>query len=72
MGYPIQDGDNIPEWLAAVVYNGYVAQYGNQQSYETIRERGGFGKSEVVWCLNCLGIKRIEHATAALKKESST
>jgi len=29
MEYPIQDGDNIPEWLAKVVHRGYVARYGD-------------------------------------------
>ncbi len=67
MGYPIQDGEDIPEWLAKLVYRGYVNEYGDQQSYERIRERGGFGKEEVIWLLNCLDIGTIEEAMLALK-----
>lgn len=52
MSYPIQDGDNIPEWFAKVVYRGYVEIYGDNQSYERMRERGGFGKAEVIWLLS--------------------
>jgi hypothetical protein len=48
MSYPIQDDEDIPEWLAKVVYEEYVKRYGKQQSFERIRERGGFGKIEVI------------------------
>ena len=51
-GFPIQDGENIPEWLAKVVYAGYCKSYGTEQSYERLRERGGFGMLEVIWCLH--------------------
>ena len=67
MSYPIQDGENIPEWLARVVYKGYVSRYGSEQSYERLRERGGFGIGEVVWLLNCLNIKTIGDAERILK-----
>ena len=65
MSYPIQDGENIPEWLAKFVYRGYVNKYGNQQSYERIKERGGFGRAEVIWLLRYgikMGIDEIEQA----------
>lgn len=65
--YPIQDGEDIPEWLAKLVYRGYVNTYGDQQSYERMRERGGFDKAEVIWFLNCLDIKTVEDAVRALK-----
>lgn len=66
-GYPIQDGENIPEWLAKLVYQGYVNAYGNIQSYERIRERGGFGKAEVLRCLNRLDIRTDESVVLLLK-----
>jgi len=65
--YPIQDDEDIPEWLAKLVYQGYVNRYGDQQSYERMRERGGFGKEEVIWLLNCLDIETIKDAVQALK-----
>ena len=67
MGYPIQGSEEIPEWLAEIVYQGYINRYGSEQSYERIRERGGFGQVEVIWLLNCLNIKTIEDAEQALK-----
>ncbi len=71
MSYPIQDGENIPEWLAKIVYRAYVNQYGNDQSYERMRERGGFGKAEVLWLLsrNC-EVMTIEEAEHILKDNS--
>jgi hypothetical protein len=67
MSYPIQDGEDIPEWLAKLVYQGYVNRYGNEQSYERMRERGGFGIQETVWLLNSLNIKTIGDAASILK-----
>ena len=52
MSFPIQDGENIPEWLAEIVYRAYTHKYGDEQSYERMRERGGFGKAEVMWLLS--------------------
>lgn len=69
MSYPIQGGENIPEWLAKLVYQGYVSRYGDMQSYENIRHRGGFGKEEVLWLLNCLHIKTTDDAERVLKGE---
>ncbi len=64
MSYPIQDGENIPEWLAKLVYRGYVNKYGDQQSYERMREHGGFGMAEAVWLLGFidLNLREIEQA----------
>lgn len=50
-GYKIQDGENIPEWLAKIAYRVYAEKYGNSQSYERLEERGGFGKDEVLWLI---------------------
>lgn len=69
MGYPIQDGENIPEWLAKLVYQGYVNVYGNTQSYERIRERGGFGKAEVLQLLNRLDIRTKESVVLLLQEK---
>ena len=66
--YPIQDDDNIPEWLARLVYKAYANKYGKQQSYERIRERGGFGKAEVVWLLSLLNTRTIEDAIRIVKE----
>ena len=70
MSYPIQDDENIPEWLAQLVYRGYVCKFGNDQSYERIRERGGFGKAEVIWLLSeTCEVKTIKEAEQILKDE---
>ena len=53
--YPIQDASNIPIWLAKIVYAQYVKRYGDQQSFERIRERAGFGMIETVVLLSTLG-----------------
>lgn len=50
--FPIQDAENIPEWLAQIVYKLYRDRYGDQQSYERIRERGGFGAEEILYYLS--------------------
>ena len=71
MSYPIQDGDNIPEWLAKMVYKAYTNKYGTQQSYERMRERGGFGKAEVIMLLaqNQIPIMCPQEAVRLLKEE---
>lgn len=66
-GYPIQDGENIPEWLAKIVYRVYNNKYQNGQSYERIKERGGFGKAEFLWLLSILDIRTILEAEKVLK-----
>lgn len=45
--FPMLDGPAIPWWLAEIVYEGYVALYGDSQSLERLAERGGFGWGEV-------------------------
>lgn len=67
--YPIQDGDNIPEWLAMVVYRVYKNKYGSQQSFERIKERGGFGRVEVIWLLGISGVATIKDAKMILFHE---
>jgi hypothetical protein len=67
--FPIQDGDDIPNWLAKLVYKGYVNAYGNIQSYERIRERGGFGKTEVLRLLNRLDIRTEENIVLLLQEK---
>jgi len=47
-------------WLARLVYKGYSSRHGTEQSLETIIERGGFGKGEVVVCLTWLGLDDFE------------
>ena len=46
--FPIQDAESIPLWLAEKVHEGYVKLYGDTQSLERIRQRGGFYRHEVV------------------------
>lgn len=38
---------SVPEDLARTAYAGYSKAYGTQQSFERLRERGGFGPSEM-------------------------
>lgn len=45
--FPVQDGDDISWELAEKVHKGYVMLYGDIQSLERIRQRGGWGKTEV-------------------------
>ena len=45
--FPMQDGPNIPWWLAEIVYKAYSRLFGNSQSLERLAERGGFGWAEV-------------------------
>jgi len=71
IGYPVQDAENIPEWLARMVYQGYVAKYGKDQSYERIRERGGFGRAEVVWYLRFTGHESMAGIERTLKVHES-
>jgi len=51
--FPVQgdvahDPSTIPVWLAEIVYEGYANRYGHRQSLDTVGERGGFGRDEVV------------------------
>ena len=45
--FPMQEGPNIPWWLAEIVYKAYSRLYGDSQSLKRLAERGGFGWSEV-------------------------
>ena len=45
--FPMQDGPPIPWSLAKIIYAGYSALFGTNQSLERLAERGGFGWSEV-------------------------
>ena len=45
--FPMLDGPNIPLELAEQIYKKYSKKYGTDQSLERIKERGGFGWSEV-------------------------
>ncbi len=38
----------IPWWLAKVAYEEYQRRYPNLQSLETLTERGGFGREELL------------------------
>ena len=43
---------SIPWWLAEVAYREYAKKFGKAQSLERLAERGGFGRSELVWLLS--------------------
>ncbi len=45
-------GCTIPWWLAEVAYKEYVNKFGDTQSLERLAERGGFGRSKLVWLLS--------------------
>jgi len=38
----------IPWWLAEEAYKHYSKLYGNSQSIERLRDRGGFGRDELL------------------------
>lgn len=45
--FPMQNGPKIPWSLAEVLYAGYSACYGTDQSLDRIAQRGGFGWDEI-------------------------
>jgi regulator of replication initiation timing len=45
--FPMQNGPNITQGVAEVIYAQYSRLYGIGQSFERIAERGGFGWHEV-------------------------
>jgi len=45
--FPMQDGPDIPFYLAEHIYQAYSAVYGTSQSLKRIGERGGFAWSEI-------------------------
>lgn len=52
-------GGQIPRVVAEEAYKEYAAQYGNEQSFERLCERGGFGAEELAILLY-ERIKRLE------------
>lgn len=58
--FPIQDGPEISRELAKQVYEGYVIEHGDVQTFERIEERGGFGQWEVKHYLQVALDKAIE------------
>lgn len=65
-GFPIQAegiGSNraqqtfIPWWLAEVAYKEYTRRYGNRQTLKRLKERGGFGRAEL---LDLLGYQQTD------------
>lgn len=45
--FPMQGGPPIPWSLAELLYVGYVALFGKDQTLERLAERGGFGWGEI-------------------------
>lgn len=50
--FPIQDAPNVPKELAKIAYQTYVKFYGDDQAFDTIIMRGGFGWQEFACLLN--------------------
>ncbi len=46
--YPVQGGGLVPEWLVREAYAEYERIFSTGQSFETIQERGGFGRDELL------------------------
>lgn len=65
--FPMQRGPSIPWKLAELLYVGYSAQYGTQQSLERLAERGGFSWREIDYMWEKVKLFRpaIEKAQAA-------
>jgi len=55
--FNMQDGPNIPWYVAEQIYEMYSELYGSSQSLERLNERGGFTWDEV------------SHFTKALKRK---
>ena len=47
--FPMQDGPNIPVFLAEQIYEVYRSLYGDGQGLQVIASRGGFGWDEVAY-----------------------
>ena len=56
----------IPNRLARVVYSQYCREFGNDQSFERLRERGGFGVHEVALLMS----RRIAYLESVLTQHS--
>jgi hypothetical protein len=63
MSDALNEGINIPERIQKLVYKMYVKEYGNKQSLERIRDRGGFGIQEIIDFLD----KALESWTEVLR-----
>jgi len=48
LGEPV---GHIPWWLAELAYKSYSKQYGTRQSLQRLYERGGFGRTELMYLL---------------------
>ena len=62
--FPMQGGPRIPWWLAEVIYAGYSAVEGTNQSLERMAERGGFGWAEVEFYWTGIGPSKRIGSTA--------
>lgn len=60
--FPMQRGPSIPWALAEIIYAGYSAMYGTQQSLERLAARGGFSWREVEVMYNDTADSRGRHA----------
>lgn len=58
---PLQEGKigRIPKEFATEAYKEYAAQFGSEQTFERLHERGGFGEYELIHLLYHR-IKRLE------------
>ena len=72
--FPMMDGPPIPWQLAEVIYSGYSALYGTDQSLDRIAERGGFGWGEIVlwWNTPHPRGKQFREALAAAQEGGQT
>ncbi len=46
--FPIQQGGEVPWWLAEIAYEYYASQFGREQSLQRLADRRGFGREELV------------------------
>ena len=71
--FPMQNGPSIPWSLAELLYVGYSAQYGTDQSLERLAQRGGFGWAEIQLWWTDRNVRRFRSAIeAALTQPTST
>lgn len=74
---PSQPG-HIPLKIAEEAYKEYAAQYGTQQSFERLNERGGFSTDEIaiLLCERCRRLSReseqLSAASVALRKAETS
>lgn len=61
----------IPEPIARLAYEEYAYQFGTQQSFERLHERGGFGYAEVIALLADLIEREREDYTREHSEEST-